>query len=75
MQTRIDHLAIGASSLAQGVAYIKDLLGLDIPFGGVHSKMGTHNHLMQLGAHMFLEVIAINVDSEPPQKPRWFGFR
>lgn len=73
MTTRIDHLVIGAESLAQGVAYVRDCLGVDMPFGGVHAKMGTHNHLMQLGNDIFLEVIAIDDDGEPPDRPRWFG--
>ena len=73
MQTRIDHLVIGAQTLEQGVAYIKEVLGVEMPFGGVHLQMGTHNHLIQLGENVFLEVIAINPDIDPPQSPRWFG--
>ena len=73
MQTRIDHLVIGAADLSQGVAYVKDCLGVDIPYGGIHVNMGTHNHLMRLGETVFLEVMAINPDIEPPDRPRWFG--
>lgn len=73
MNTCIDHLVIGAESLQQGVEYVQTQLGVDIPFGGVHPKMGTHNHLMQLGEALFLEVIAINPDLPQPATPRWFG--
>jgi Glyoxalase-like domain len=73
MHTRIDHLVIGAANIAQGVSYIKEHLGIDIPFGGMHPKMGTHNHLVQLGNDMFLEVIAIDPNAQAPEKPRWFG--
>lgn len=73
MQTEIDHLVIGAGSLTQGVNYVKNLLNVDIPYGGEHQKMGTHNHLMRLGDGVFLEVIAVNRQAEPPQRPRWFG--
>ena len=73
MQTRIDHLVIGAADLPQGVAYVKECLGVDIPPGGEHVDMGTHNHLMRLGDHVFLEVMAINPEMEPPAQPRWFG--
>ena len=69
----MDHLVIGAASLEQGVDYVADLLGVDIPFGGVHLKMGTHNHLMQLGNNTFVEVIAMNDEIEPPNSPRWYG--
>ena len=73
MRTKIDHLVIGAETLTQGAEYVKENLGVDIPFGGHHMKMGTHNHLMQLGDNIFLEVIAIKPDIEPPDRPRWYG--
>ena len=72
MQTRLDHLVVGAADLAQGAAYVKETLGVDIPYGGVHDKMGTHNHLMQLDGNVFLEVIAINPAIAPPGRPRWY---
>jgi hypothetical protein len=73
MKTRIDHLVIGARTLSQGVAYVRDSLGVVMPYGGVHSNMGTYNHLMRIGHGVFLEVIAINPEVEPPNRPRWFG--
>ena len=73
MQIRTDHLVIGAKDLAQGIDFVKDQLGIDIPYGGVHKTMGTHNHLMQLGNSSFLEVIAINPDGDPVGHPRWYG--
>ena len=73
MSTAIDHLVIAAETLAQGADYINKVLGVEIPFGGVHPKMGTHNLLMKLGDAVFLEVIAINPDAETPAHPRWFG--
>lgn len=73
MKTRIDHLVIGAPNLKKGIYFVKETLGIDIPFGGVHMQMGTHNHLIQLGNDIFLEVIAINPDIEPPKAPRWYG--
>ncbi len=73
MQARIDHLVIGAADLSQGVAYVKECLGVDIPPGGEHVDMGTHNHLMRLGDQVFLEVMAINPEMTPPDRPRWFG--
>ncbi len=69
----IDHLVIAANSLQQGVDYVHEQLGVNIPFGGVHESMGTHNHLMQLGDSVFLEVIAVNPDGKEPLQPRWYG--
>ncbi len=73
MNTQLDHLVIGAATLEQGIAYVKQTLGVDIPYGGQHNTLGTHNHLMQLGPALFLEVIAINPDGEPINRPRWYG--
>ena len=73
MRTRIDHLVIGAANLSLGTAYVRERFGVDIPFGGSHEKMGTHNHLMSIGNDMFLEVIAIAPDMKPPESPRWFS--
>ncbi len=64
---------IGAKELSQGISYVRECLGVDMPYGGVHLKMGTHNHLMRLGDHVFLEVIAVNPDIDSPDRPRWFG--
>lgn len=73
MRNAIDHLVIGASSLEQGVQYVRETLGVEIPFGGVHKTMGTHNHLMRLGGEVFLEVIAVNLQGEAALQPRWYG--
>jgi hypothetical protein len=70
---RLDHLVIAAESLDQGVDYIRSTLAVDIPQGGVHKTMGTHNHLMQLGNNCYLEVIAIDPDGAIPDRPRWFN--
>ncbi len=73
MTCQIDHLVIGAKNLDDGITYVKKALGVDIPFGGVHLSMGTHNALMQLGDTLFLEVIAVNAEIPPPVHPRWYG--
>ncbi len=73
MKPKIDHLVIGARDLRQGIAYVREVLGAEMPFGGVHEQMGTHNHLMRLGEAVFLEVIAVNPDAPPLSAPRWYG--
>ena len=70
---RLDHLVIAAESLEQGVDYVRSTLDIEIPKGGFHKTMGTHNHLMQLGNNAYLEVIAINPDGDIPGHPRWFA--
>ena len=73
MNTRLDHIVIAARSLEQGGQYIKDLLGVNIPDGGRHDMMATHNKVMSLGKSVYLEVIAIDPSMMRPDQPRWFG--
>lgn len=68
----IDHIAIGASTLDQGVNALRDLLGVEIPRGGKHPDMSTHNCLTRTGDGNFLEVIAIDLDAPAPGRVRWF---
>jgi hypothetical protein len=68
----LDHIIIGAASLEQGAAFIRERLGVEIGSGGKHPDMGTHNRLMRLGETAFLEVISIDPDAPPPTRPRWF---
>ncbi len=73
MNNKIDHIAIGANTLDQGVAEMQTLLGVTVPRGGKHEAMSTHNCVMQLGNESFFELIAI--DPEAPSDPgrtRWF---
>ncbi|MEM7565559.1 MAG: VOC family protein, partial [Pseudomonadota bacterium] len=70
---KLDHIVVAASSLKQGVEYIRETLGVTIPKGGFHQTMGTHNHLMQLGGESYLELISIDPDAAIPSHPRWFA--
>ena len=69
----LDHLIVGADTLAQGADFIEDLLGVKPQAGGRHLMMGTHNMVLKLGARAYLEVIAIDSAGEAPRRPRWFG--
>lgn len=73
MTTKLDHIVIAAATLEQGVAFVREQLGVEIPKGGEHPLMATHNHVMQLGNEAFVEVIAINPEGVRPERPRWFG--
>jgi len=72
MTLAFDHVAIGAAGLAQGAVWIRDALGLEMPAGGRHPLMGTHNRLTATGPDTYLEIIAVDPDAAA-QRPRWFG--
>lgn len=69
---KIDHFAIGAASLEQGVAALKGTLGVEVPRGGKHDAMSTHNCVMQAGNESFFELIAIDPEAPAPGRTRWF---
>ena len=70
---KLDHLAIVAPSLEHGAEYIRQVLGIEMPRGGKHPEMGTHNLLLRLGDDVFLEVISVDPEARSPNGPRWFG--
>ncbi|ROT96338.1 VOC family protein [Histidinibacterium lentulum] len=68
---RLDHLAVAASDLSEGVAVVEEALGVTLDAGGQHVRFGTHNRLLGLG-DIYLEVIAPEPGTDPG-RPRWFG--
>lgn len=70
---KLDHLTVIAPTLAEGVAHVRACLDLDVPFGQRHDYMGTHNHLLQLGGEVYLEIVALDPDGRAPGRSRWFG--
>lgn len=68
---RLDHLAVSARNLDEGVAAVEFALGVPLLPGGKHGLMSTHNRLLGLG-DIYLEVIAADPDAPPPGRPRWF---
>jgi hypothetical protein len=71
MTLTIDHLAVSAETLDEGVAAVEAALGLRLAPGGVHPHMSTHNRLLGLG-EVYLEVIATDPAAPAPAWPRWF---
>lgn len=70
---KLDHLTIIAPTLEVGARLVRQRLGVEMPIGGKHPEMGTHNCLLRMGDDLFLEVIAVDPESEAPRHPRWFG--
>jgi hypothetical protein len=69
----LDHIAVIAPTLAEGVAHVRACLDIDMPFGRQHPDMGTHNHLLRVGESVYLEIIAVNPAVPRPGRSRWFG--
>ncbi len=68
---RLDHLAVAAETLAEGVAFVEEALGVSMVPGGKHARFGTHNALLGMG-DLYLEVIALDPDAKRTG-PSWFG--
>ncbi len=67
----LDHIAVIAGSLEDGVLMVETALGVKMSGGGEHPVTGTHNRLLRLG-DVYLEVISINPAAPSPKQPRWF---
>lgn len=70
---KLDHITVIAPTLTEGVSHVRNCLDLDVPFGTRHDYMGTHNHRLQLGDRVYLEIVALDPDGISPGRARWFG--
>jgi hypothetical protein len=76
---KLDHVVVAADTLAEGVQWCEQVLGVTPGPGGQHPLMGTHNRLARIASPLhpaaYLEIIAID-PSISPTKPtshaRWF---
>ena len=69
----IDHFTLGASDLQTAIADMKEIMGIEMPLGGKHPLMSTHNCVMATGEMQFMEMIAIDQDAPAPSRTRWFS--
>ncbi|WP_310621730.1 VOC family protein [Flexibacterium corallicola] len=70
---KLDHIVVTARTLEEGAAHVKEQLGVDVPAGGEHPQMGTHNRVLTLGYRQYLEIIAIDPQAPAPEGARWFN--
>ena len=68
----LDHIVMGCQSLRDGVIQLSKTIGVNVPEGGKHPMMSTHNHLMALEKGSFFELIAIDETAPTPDRARWF---
>lgn len=73
MATTLDHLVLGTADLDRGAAWLERFLGVTLSATGRHRRMGTHNRLLSLGPHCYLELIAVDPAVPAGFMPRWFG--
>ena len=72
VQLAFDHLAVAAADLDAGAAHVRAALGIEVPSGGRHPLMATHNRLARLGDEEFLEIISIDPEASAG-RARWFA--
>lgn len=68
----LDHLVVGAKTLAQAQVCIEDALGVAMQPGGQHAVFHTHNALIGLEDGLYLEAIAPDPSAPAPVRPRWY---
>jgi hypothetical protein len=62
---QIDHILLGIDDLDRGVQQFEESTGVKPIYGGKHPR-GTHNALVSLGDGTYLEIIAVQKGSTPP---------
>jgi hypothetical protein len=69
----IDHLIYAHPDLDSAVAEIEDRFGVQAGGGGQHPGRGTHNKVLALGPHTYLEIVAPDPGQPEPSGPRPYG--
>ena len=73
MAVTFDHIAVSAETRADGRSAFQAMTGVELPLGGEHPLMGTHNCVSAMGSDQFLELITIDPDAPTPSQKRWFA--
>jgi Glyoxalase-like domain len=77
VSVQFDHLVVAARTLEEGEQWCEATLGITPGPGGKHLLMSTHNRLFSVAsdafANAYFEIIAIDAETSPPGRARWFG--
>ena len=70
---RIDHLVYAVPDLDEAIKDLEKKFGIAPVRGGQHKSQGTHNALVHLGNHRYLEILGVDKSNPQVPPPRWMG--
>ena len=57
---KLDHIVFGCFNLEEGTEFVENQLQAKLSDIGYHKDIGTHNRVIRISEHVYLEEVSIN---------------
>jgi catechol 2,3-dioxygenase-like lactoylglutathione lyase family enzyme len=71
VEAHVDHLVLGVRDLDEGIRLFEERTGVRPKVGGEHPGRGTRNALVSLGASLYIEILAPQVNAPDSGRVAW----